>query len=218
MADFKIVVSDPEAPRNEKIVKVKVVGDPEVEFSDRMKEKLELPIIKVNEKIVSEINAIHGIATIRMVKPGTTDKVKYTGRIVIDNNIPENEVHINAQRMVETVGVDQVDGVIFRARAWQIRVNDDRTKQLIGLRIGDRFSGSIIGLKNVELEIRGGSDNSGFPMRPDIPGGVKKKVLLSNPPGFHPREDGERRRKMVRGNTVTDNIVQINTVIVYKKQ
>jgi len=217
MADFKIVVSDPEAPRNEKIVNVKVVGDPEVEFNDRMKEKLELPIIKVNEKIASEINAIHGIATIRMVKPGTTDKVKYTGRIVIDNNIPENEVHINAQRMIEAVGVEQVDGVIFRARAWQIRVNDDRTKQLIGLRIGDRFSGSIIGLKNVELEIRGGSDNSGFPMRPDIPGGVKKKVLLSNPPGFHPREEGERRRKMVRGNMVTDNIVQINTVIVYKK-
>ncbi|OYT37942.1 MAG: 30S ribosomal protein S6e, partial [Desulfurococcales archaeon ex4484_58] len=72
------------------------------------------------------------------------------------------------------------------------------------------------GLKNVQLEIRGGSDNSGFPMRPDIPGGVKKRVLLSSPPGFHPREKGERRRKTVRGNTITDDIVQINTVIIYK--
>ena len=46
-------------------------------------------------------------------------------------------------------------------------------------------------------------------------GGVKKRVLLSGPPGFHPKEKGERRRKMIRGNTITEDIVQINTVIVY---
>jgi small subunit ribosomal protein S6e len=50
-------------------------------------------------------------------------------------------------------------------------------------------------------------------MRPDIPGPVKKRALLSAPPGFHPREDGERRRKTVRGNTIAPDITQINTKI-----
>lgn len=215
MADFKIVVSDPEAPKKEKILKVKIVGDPEIEYTDKHKEGFELPIIKANKKIAEELEAIHGIVTIRVYKPETKDKVKITGKLVIDDNIPENEVHVNAEQLINSVGTNEIEGEIFRARAWQIRINDDRTKRLIGLKIGDTFDGSIIGLKNVKLKITGGSDNSGFPMRPDIMGGVKKRVLLSGPPGFHPREKGERRRKMVRGNTITEDIVQINTKIVY---
>lgn len=218
MADFKIVISDPEAPKNEIPVKIVVKGDPEVPHHEKIKEKFELPILRINEKLAKKIKAIHGVATIRMIKPGTTEKVKITGKIEIDNNIPENEVHVNAELLVNSVGTDQVEGVIFRARAWQIRINDERTKHFIGLKIGDRIDGSIIGLKNVKLEIRGGSDNSGFPMRPDIPGGVKKKVLLSGPPGFHPTRKGERRRKMIRGNTITEDIVQINTMIVYEEK
>ncbi len=215
MADFKIVVSDPKAPKEEVIVKVKVVGDPEVPFDESIKEGFELPILKMNSRTAEKIKAVHGVATIRMYKPNTREKVKITGRIVIDENIGDDEVHVNAEQLVNAVGTNEVEGELFRARAWQIRVNDERTKRLIGLRIGDLFDGSIIGLKNVKLEIRGGSDNSGFPMRPDVMGGVKKKILLSGPPGFRPREKGERRRKMIRGNTITDDIVQINTVIRY---
>jgi small subunit ribosomal protein S6e len=215
MADFKIVISDPRAPKEEVIVKVKVVGDPEVPFNENIKEGFELPILKMNSKTAEKIKAVHGVATIRMYKPNTRDKVKITGRIVIDDNIGDDEVHVNADQLINAIGTNEAEGELFRARAWQIRVNDDRTKRLIGLRIGDLFDGLIIGLKNVKLEIRGGSDNSGFPMRPDVMGGVKKKILLSGPPGFHPREKGERRRKMVRGNTITDDIVQINTVIRY---
>ncbi|OYT26585.1 MAG: 30S ribosomal protein S6e, partial [Thermoprotei archaeon ex4572_64] len=33
----------------------------------------------------------------------------------------------------------------------------------------------------------------------------------------HPRKTGERRRKLVRGNVITDHIVQINAVLVYPK-
>ncbi len=47
-----------------------------------------------------------------------------------------------------------------------------------------------------------------------LPGGVKKALLLSGPPGFHPKNKGERRRKYVRGNTITEDIVQINTKLV----
>lgn len=215
MADFKIVISDPQAPKEETVVKVKVVGDPEIKFDEKVKEGFELPILKMNSKTAEKIKAVHGVATIRMYKPGTKDKVKITGKIIVDDNIPENEVRVNAEQLVNATGTNELEGELFRARAWQIRINDDRTKLLIGLKIGDEFDGSIVGLKNVKLKIRGGSDNSGFPMRPDVMGGVKKRVLLSGPPGFHPREKGERRRKMIRGNTITEDIVQINTVIKY---
>ncbi|WP_440059015.1 30S ribosomal protein S6e [Thermogladius sp. 4427co] len=215
MPDFKIVVSDPEAPKQEKIVKVKVVGDPDVPFTERMKEKFELPIIRINPKTATLIGAKHGVATIRMRRPDTGDKIKITGTLQLDDSIPENEVRVNSEQLINLAGVNELEGEIFRARAWQIRVNDERTNSFIGLKIGDAIDGSIIGLKGVRLEITGGSDNSGFPMRPDVHGPVKKKVLLSGPPGFHPRENGERRRKIVRGNTISPDIVQINTMIKY---
>ncbi len=215
MADFKIVISDPEAPKQEVIVKVKIVGDPEIEMSEKVKEGFELPVIKVNPSLAEKLKAKHGIITLRMKKPDSGEKVKITGRVINDENTPENEVHVSAELLVNKTGTNELEGEAFRARAWQVRINDERTRRLIGLRIGDTFPGDLIGLKNVQLQIKGGTDNSGFPMRPDIMGGVKKRVLLSGPPGFHPKEKGERRRKMVRGNTITEDIVQINTVIRY---
>ncbi|ADV65634.1 30S ribosomal protein S6e [Desulfurococcus mucosus] len=218
MPDFKIVVNDPEAPKKEKLVKVKVEGDSEIPFTDRVKEKFELPVFKMNSKTAAEIGAVHGVATIRVRRPDTGDKVKFTGRIVIDDNVPDYVVKVNMEQLINATGQNELEGVIFRARAWQIRVNDERTQSLLGLRIGDSIDGSIVGLKGVRLTITGGSDISGFPMRPDVSGPVKKKVLLSGPPGFHPEEDGERRRKMVRGNTIAPDIVQVNTKITYESK
>jgi len=99
-------------------------------------------------------------------------------------------------------------------KAEQVEVKGEEALRLVGLRIGDVIDGSIIGKPGVKLKIKGGSGRAGEPMRPDVHGGVKKYVLLSGPPGFHPRERGERRRKLVRGNVITEEIVQINTVIV----
>jgi small subunit ribosomal protein S6e len=217
MADFKIVISDPRAHREAPMVKVKIVGDPEIEYGDKVKEGFQLPSIKVNSRIINEIKAEHGVATIRAKKPEGGEIVKITGSLVTDDNIPENEVHVSAELLVNKMGTNEVEGEIFRAKAWQIRINDERTRRLIGMKIGDVINGEIIGMKNLKLQIRGGSDSSGFPMRPDVIGGVKKRALLSGPPGFHPREKGERRRKMVRGNMITDDIVQINTKILYEQ-
>jgi small subunit ribosomal protein S6e len=215
MPDFKIVVSDPEAPKQERAVKVKVVGDAEVPFTSKMKEQFELPVIKMNSKLYKELGAKHGVVTIRMIRPDTNMKVKLTGKVDIDENIPDGEVRVNLTKLIDITGLQEIEGEIFRARAWQIRVNDERTSTFIGLKIGDEVDGSILGLKGVKLIITGGSDISGFPMRPDIAGPLKKTALLPDPPGFHPREDGERRRKMVRGNTIAPDIVQINTKIKY---
>ena len=100
----------------------------------------------------------------------------------------------------------------------QVEVKGEEAQRLIGLKIGDVFDGEIVGLPGKKLKITGGSDRSGFPMRPDLPGGAKRRILISQPPGFHPREKGERRRKTVRGNTITEEIVQINAVIVESEQ
>lgn len=98
-------------------------------------------------------------------------------------------------------------------RAVKLEVKDPKSRALLGLRIGDVIDGSLIGIKG-KIRITGGSDRSGTPMRPGVYGGVKKYVLLSGPPGFRPRRKGERRRKLVRGDTITPDIYQINAVLV----
>jgi small subunit ribosomal protein S6e len=80
----------------------------------------------------------------------------------------------------------------------------------IGKKIGEKVSADSVGLTGYEVEITGGSDKEGFPMRKDIEGQVRKRVVLSGPPGFNPDREGKRKRKSVRGNTVSADIVQIN--------
>jgi len=99
-------------------------------------------------------------------------------------------------------------------KAKQITVEGPQAQALIGLKIGDVIDGTPFGFEGVKLKITGGSDRSGFPMRHDIPGGGKYRVLLSGPPGFHPKKPGMRKRVTVRGNTITEDIVQINMVVV----
>jgi len=76
------------------------------------------------------------------------------------------------------------------------------------------MDGAIIDMPATKLQIMGGSDKDGVPMKPNVHGGVRRKVVLSNGIGFNAKRDGERRRKAVRGNTITDEIVQINIKII----
>lgn len=85
---------------------------------------------------------------------------------------------------------------------------------IVGLKIGDDFDGSTVGLTGFKLKLTGGSDKEGFPMRPEIPSAARKRVLLTEPPGFHPHREGERKRKLVRGNQISDSIMQVNCKIV----
>lgn len=91
---------------------------------------------------------------------------------------------------------------------------DQNASGILGKKIGDKIPGNFFGLEGYELEITGGSDKDGFPMRPDVLGTGRKKVLLSFGPGFHPKRKGQRKKKLVRGNTVSPDIVQVNTKIV----
>lgn len=98
----------------------------------------------------------------------------------------------------------------------QIEVGSEESKKLIGLKIGDEFDASLIGLAGYQVRITGGSDKNGFTMRRDVDGSRRIKSLLSGGTGFKPKRAGERRRKTIRGNTVSDEIVQINTVVTKK--
>jgi small subunit ribosomal protein S6e len=77
-------------------------------------------------------------------------------------------------------------------------------------KVGDKVQGSNIGLEGYELEIRGGSDKSGCPIRADIQGFGKKRALLSGGPGVKKLGKGKRVRKTVVANLINSDIVQIN--------
>jgi small subunit ribosomal protein S6e len=88
----------------------------------------------------------------------------------------------------------------------------DRTAQpLLGTKVGSIIDASIIGVAGGKLKITGGSDKSGTPMRADVHGGVKKYVLLSTGVG---NRSESRIRKLVRGNMVTEEIYQLNSLLV----
>ena len=105
-------------------------------------------------------------------------------------------------------------------KAWQIEKD---VPSLVGKKIGEKFDGSSLGLAGFTLQVTGGSDKDGFPMRPDLDGSARKKALLTKGIGFRSRKKikkkvfkvkGMRKRKYVRGNTVSDEIMQVNCKIV----
>ncbi|MGC8848958.1 MAG: S6e family ribosomal protein, partial [Candidatus Bathyarchaeia archaeon] len=74
-----------------------------------------------------------------------------------------------------------------------VELEGPAAKPLIGREIGEIIDGGILGLPKIKVKITGGTDKDGYPMHPSIPGSVKKKVLLSGKPCFHPTKKGEKR-------------------------
>jgi small subunit ribosomal protein S6e len=96
---------------------------------------------------------------------------------------------------------------------YQLELDDKDAKIVNGLKIGEEFNGGVLGLKGYKLEITGGSDKNGFPMKADVDGTRRFKSLVSGGTGFKPTKKGLRRRKTVRGNTIADDISQINVKV-----
>lgn len=95
----------------------------------------------------------------------------------------------------------------------QLEVPEDIQSAFYGKKIGDILDGSILGFANTKLKITGGSDKDGFPMRSDFPGMRRKRVLLTGGVGFHPTAGGIRKKKNIRGNTVGEDISQVNFLV-----
>ena len=101
-------------------------------------------------------------------------------------------------------------------KSFQKEVDQAKAISLVSKKIGDEFSGDVIDLPGYTLKISGGTDKDGFPMHPAVKGPGRRRVLLSGPPGFYPKLKGQRKRKTVRGDTLSQDIVQVNVKVVKK--
>ena len=88
-------------------------------------------------------------------------------------------------------------------------LKDSDATPLLGLQLGAETDAAIVGLSGTLL-LTGGSDKSGVPMRSDVHGASRKHVLLSKGVGLQAAEKGQRVRKLMRGNTISEEIYQIN--------
>jgi len=96
---------------------------------------------------------------------------------------------------------------------FKMEVSGARANKLFGLGIGDPLDGEVIGVRDYTFLITGGSDKDGVAMRHDLPGTIRKRLLLSGGVGYHPKRQGMRKRKSVRGRVISTETGQINLVV-----
>lgn len=117
-------------------------------------------------------------------------------------------------------------------RSYSLKISGSNYNQFLGKKIGDVVDGIFVGegestLSGYKLQICGGSDKTGTPMRSDLSGGTRKAVLVSASTGYKGhklvnkngkryryKEDGLRKRRNFRGNTITNDTRQLNLKVV----
>lgn len=100
----------------------------------------------------------------------------------------------------------------------KIELEDSRMSPLIGKRIGEIIEGAIVNLPGYKIQLTGGTDKDGIPMRPDVHGSVKANIILSGGVGYKPKKTGERKRVVVRGNTISSETTFLNFKILKKSK
>ncbi|KTG08772.1 30S ribosomal protein S6 [Haloprofundus marisrubri] len=96
----------------------------------------------------------------------------------------------------------------------QFDVDGQDANRFLGRDLGDEVDGNAVGLSGFTLELTGGSDKAGRPMRKDVAGPNLKSLLLEGGVGYNPSRDGERKRISVRGREISEEVVQINAKVV----
>ena len=98
--------------------------------------------------------------------------------------------------------------------AHEFEIDGQDANRFMGREIGEEVDGGAVGLDGYTVEITGGSDAAGRPLRSDVAGPNLQSVLVSErSTGYRPDRDGERRRVTVRGREIGDEVVQINAAI-----
>jgi small subunit ribosomal protein S6e len=110
-------------------------------------------------------------------------------------------------------------------KSFQSKVAGHLANSLVGKKVGDEIDGIFVQLPGYKLKITGGSDRAGFPMIADLPGTRYRRILTSEGPGYHAttrhkkkrdkptHEAGLRKKKPVRGNTISPETSQVNLKI-----
>ena len=107
---------------------------------------------------------------------------------------------------------------------FKIVINDNKTgksyqkilqdESLLGKKIRDKVDGKLLGLQGYELVITGGSDSAGIPMRQDVDGIARRRIMIESGTGLRSGTKGTRYRKSVKGNTIGSRITQLNMNII----
>jgi small subunit ribosomal protein S6e len=92
----------------------------------------------------------------------------------------------------------------------QIVVSGPNAESLMGKKIGETMKGESFDMPGYELEITGGADYCGFPMRKDLDGPIRKKIMITEGVGVRNTRKGVRVRKTVCGNTIHEKITQVS--------
>ena len=98
-------------------------------------------------------------------------------------------------------------------KSYNVAVSGHHANSLIGKNIGEIVDGIFVGLPGYKLKITGGSDDTGVPMRGDMPGNKRRKLLMADGQSFHEKYPGQRKRVAIRGATISSSIVQINMAV-----
>lgn len=98
-------------------------------------------------------------------------------------------------------------------KSYQVELPKDKESQIIGRKMGEKIDGGVVGAAGYTLELTGGSDGSGFPMRQDVAGSARSQSLIVKGVGFNSKRKGERRRKTLVGNVYSSEVVQVNTKV-----
>ncbi|MFH1376460.1 MAG: 30S ribosomal protein S6e [Candidatus Woesearchaeota archaeon] len=99
-------------------------------------------------------------------------------------------------------------------KSYKKQTTDAESDVFRSKKLGEKVSGNSFGLSGYELEITGGSDNDGFPLRKDIEGVARKRPLFIKGVGGKTKDKGIKQRKTIRGNLIDEDVSQINLKIV----
>ena len=121
-------------------------------------------------------------------------------------------------------------------KSYSLKISGNNHAQLLGKKIGDTVDGIFVGegeqtLSGYKLQITGGSDKTGTPLRRDLDGGARQAVLVTQSVGFKGhnlvfknkggekkrfryKPDGLRKRRYFRGNTISQDTRQINLKVI----
>ncbi len=99
-------------------------------------------------------------------------------------------------------------------KAYQVELKDPGSSKFVGKHIGDKVEADVLGLPGYSVQITGGSDREGFPMRSDLPGTKRRRILISSGTGYHPLVRGRKKRMSLHGRDISADIGQINVKVV----
>lgn len=102
---------------------------------------------------------------------------------------------------------------IKTGKAYNVDASSGAAGALIGKKIGDEVDAGPLGLAGYKMKITGGSDRTGTPANSNLPGAGRRKLLVGGGVGYHPKMEGQRKRKMLRAKEITADFVQVNAIV-----